>query len=89
MRLKITPEHLVRLLKKTKKEVKTDFESVSTNFNKENNETSNSVNTVIESQKKEIELSNENTGLIEPELKPDIAIEKQSIDEGNEKKSWQ
>ena len=85
MRLKITPEHLVRLLKKTKKEVKTDFESVSTNFNKENNETSNSVNTVIESQKKEIELSNENTGLIEPELKPDIAIEKQSIDEETKK----
>ena len=85
MRLKITPEHLVRLLKKTKKEVKTDFESVSTNFNKENNETSNSVNTVIESQKKEIELSNENTGLIEPELKPDIAIKKQSIDEEMEK----
>ena len=85
MRLKITPEHLVRLLKKTKKEVKTDFESVSTNFNKENNETSNSVNTVIESQKKEIELSNENTGLIEPELKPDIAIKKQSIDEETKK----
>ncbi len=85
MRLKITPEHLVRLLKKTKKEVKTDFESVSTNFNKENNETSNSVNTVIESQKKEIELSNENTGLIEPELKPDIAIEKQSIVEETKK----
>ncbi|MDG1327149.1 MAG: DNA translocase FtsK [Flavobacteriaceae bacterium] len=85
MRLKITPEHLVRLLKKTKKEVKTDFESVSTNFNKENNETSNSVNTVIESQKKEIELSNENTGLIEPELKPDIAIEKQPIDEETKK----
>lgn len=85
MRLKITPEHLVRLLKKTKKEVKTDFESVSTNFNKENNETSNSVNTIIESQKKEIELSNENTGLIEPELKPDIAIEKQSIDEETKK----
>jgi len=85
MRLKITPEHLVRLLKKTKKEVKTDFESVSTNFNKENNETSNSVNTAIESQKKEIELSNENTGLIEPELKPDIAIEKQSIDEETKK----
>ncbi len=85
MRLKITPEHLVRLLKKTKKEVKTDFESVSTNFNKENNETSNSVNTVIEPQKKEIELSNENTGLIEPELKPDIAIEKQSIDEETKK----
>ena len=85
MRLKITPEHLVRLLKKTKNEVKTDFESVSTNFNKENNETSNSVNTVIESQKKEIELSNENTGLIEPELKPDIAIEKQSIDEETKK----
>ena len=85
MRLKITPEHLVRLLKKTKKEVKTDFESVSTNFNKENNETSNSVNTAIESKKKEIELSNENTGLIEPELKPDIAIEKQSIDEETKK----
>ena len=85
MRLKITPEHLVRLLKKTKKEVKTDFESVSTNFNKENNETSNSVNTVIESQKKEIELSNENTGLIEPELKPDIAIEKQPINEETKK----
>ena len=85
MRLKITPEHLVRLLKKTKNEVKTDFESVSTNFNKENNETSNSVNTVIESQKKEIELSNENTGLIEPELKPDIAIEKQPIDEETKK----
>ena len=85
MRLKITPEHLVRLLKKTKKEVKTDFESVSTNFNKENNETPNSVNTVIESQKKEIELSNENTGLIETELKPDIAIEKQSIDEETKK----
>ncbi len=85
MRLKITPEHLVRLLKKTKKEVKTDFESVSTNFNKENNETPNSVNTVIESQKKEIELSNENTGLIEPELKPDIAIEKQSIVEETKK----
>ncbi len=85
MRLKITPEHLVRLLKKTKNEVKTDFESVSTNFNKENNETSNSVNTVIESQKKEIELSNENTGLIETELKPDIAIEKQSIDEETKK----
>ena len=85
MRLKITPEHLVRLLKKTKNEVKTDFESVSTNFNKENNETSNSVNTVIESQKKEIELSNENTGLIEPELKPDIAIKKQSIDEETKK----
>ena len=85
MRLKITPEHLVRLLKKTKKEVKTDFESVSTNFNKENNETTTSVNTVIESQKKEIELSNENTGLIEPELKPDIAIEKQSIDEETKK----
>ncbi len=85
MRLKITPEHLVRLLKKTKNEVKTDFESVSTNFNKENNETSNSVNTVIESQKKEIELSNENRGLIETELKPDIAIEKQSIDEETKK----
>ena len=85
MRLKITPEHLVRLLKKTKKEVKTDFESVSTNFNKENNETTNSVNTVIESQKKEIELSNENTGLIEPELKPDIAIKKQPIDEETKK----
>jgi S-DNA-T family DNA segregation ATPase FtsK/SpoIIIE len=76
---------LVRLLKKTNKEVKTDFEYVYTNFNKENNETSNSVNTVIESQKKEIELSNENTGLIEPELKPDIAIEKQSIDEETKK----
>ncbi|MDB2494735.1 DNA translocase FtsK [Flavobacteriaceae bacterium] len=85
MRLKITPEHLVRLLKKTKKEVKTDFESVSTNFNKENNETTTSVNTVIESQKKEIELSNENTGLIEPELKPDIAIKKQPIDEETKK----
>ena len=85
MRLKITPEHLVSLLKKTKKEVKTDFESVSKNFNKENDETSNSVNTVIESQKKEIELSNENTELIEPELKPDITIEKQSIDDETKK----
>lgn len=65
VRLKITPEHIINLIKKTNKEVKSDFNSEPINLEKNSNEEP-IINEVSEStQKKEIELSNEETKLVE------------------------
>ncbi len=65
VRLEITPEHIINLIKKTKKEVKSDFNSVPINLDKNSNEES-IINEVSEStQKEEIELSTEETELVE------------------------
>ena len=80
VRLKITPEHIINLIKKTKKEVKSDFNSAPINIDNEEliiNEVSEST------QKEEIELSTQETESVKTNTQ--IISDDQLIDSDDDK----
>ena len=80
VRLKITPEHIINLIKKTKKEVKSDFNSAPINIDNEEliiNEVSEST------QKEEIELSTQERDSVKTNTQ--IISDDQLIDSNDDK----